>query len=191
MFLDFVVLFFWHIDCNKNPCFSFFFLQCGEPNNVGDLQKQPFYRFIRNTYILHPIALGALLYAMGGFPYIVWGVVSKPNMFSFCPKLPLMFVYICDTNTILVIITSWSYILQGVRTVWVYHITWFVNSACHVWGKQAWNTGDLSRNNWYPILNKLHSCLSPSIQECKKKMKSWCVFFSQVGGSACIRRRMA
>lgn len=38
--------------------------------------------------------------------------------------------------------------VQAVRTVWVYHITWFVNSASHVWGSQKWNTGDLSRNNW-------------------------------------------
>jgi fatty-acid desaturase len=37
---------------------------------------------------------------------------------------------------------------MAVRTIWVYHITWFVNSASHVWGKQVWNTGDLSRNNW-------------------------------------------
>ncbi|KAG5537541.1 hypothetical protein RHGRI_024859 [Rhododendron griersonianum] len=43
-------------------------------------------------------------------------------------------------------------LLQGVRIVWVYHITWLVNSACHVWGKQAWNTGDLSRNNWWVAL---------------------------------------
>lgn len=34
------------------------------------------------------------------------------------------------------------------RTVWVYHITWAVNSVAHVWGSQEWNTGDLSRNNW-------------------------------------------
>ncbi|KAK4428003.1 Palmitoyl-monogalactosyldiacylglycerol delta-7 desaturase, chloroplastic [Sesamum alatum] len=85
--------------------------RCGEPNNVGDLEKQPFYKFLETTYIIHPLALGALLYAVGGFPYIVWGM--------------------------------------GVRIVWVYHITWLVNSACHVWGKQAWNTGDLSRNNWW------------------------------------------
>ncbi|KAI3455312.1 hypothetical protein Pfo_011975 [Paulownia fortunei] len=85
--------------------------RCGEPNNVGDLEKQPFYKFLQSTYIVHPMALGALLYALGGFPYIVWGM--------------------------------------GVRIVWVYHITWLVNSACHVWGKQAWNTGDLSRNNWW------------------------------------------
>ncbi|KAL0354805.1 UNVERIFIED_CONTAM: Palmitoyl-monogalactosyldiacylglycerol delta-7 desaturase, chloroplastic [Sesamum radiatum] len=86
-------------------------LQCGESNNVGDLEKQPFYKFLQTTYIIHPLALGALLYAVGGFPYIVWGM--------------------------------------GVRIVWVYHITWLVNSACHVWGKQTWNTGDLSRNNWW------------------------------------------
>ncbi|GFP88960.1 palmitoyl-monogalactosyldiacylglycerol delta-7 desaturase chloroplastic [Phtheirospermum japonicum] len=85
--------------------------RCGEPNNVGDLEKQQFYKFVQSTYIIHPIALGLLLYALGGFPYIVWGM--------------------------------------GVRIVWVYHITWLVNSACHVWGKQAWNTGDLSRNNWW------------------------------------------
>ena len=36
----------------------------------------------------------------------------------------------------------------ALRIVWVYHITWFVNSASHVWGSQTFNTGDLSRNNW-------------------------------------------
>ncbi|KAI3525146.1 hypothetical protein L2E82_02428 [Cichorium intybus] len=85
--------------------------RCGEPNNVADLEKQPFYRFIRSTYVLHPVALALVLYALGGFPFIVWGM--------------------------------------GVRIVWVYHITWLVNSACHVWGQQAWNTRDLSRNNWW------------------------------------------
>lgn len=33
----------------------------------------------------------------------------------------------------------------AVRLVIVYHITWFVNSASHCWGTQAYNTGDLSR----------------------------------------------
>ncbi|KAL7599807.1 palmitoyl-monogalactosyldiacylglycerol delta-7 desaturase, chloroplastic [Lactuca sativa] len=85
--------------------------RCGEPNNVGDLEKQPFYRFLRRTYVAHPVTLALVLYALGGFPFIVWGM--------------------------------------GVRIVWVYHITWLVNSACHVWGQQAWDTGDLSRNNWW------------------------------------------
>lgn len=54
----------------------FHVLQCGRPANVGDLEKQPFYKFIEKTYIIHPILLAALLYAVGGFPYIVWGMVS-------------------------------------------------------------------------------------------------------------------
>ncbi|KAL6778121.1 FAD5A [Auxenochlorella protothecoides x Auxenochlorella symbiontica] len=37
----------------------------------------------------------------------------------------------------------------AVRLVVVYHITWFVNSAAHVWGSQSYRTGDLSRNNWW------------------------------------------
>ncbi|XP_034696113.1 palmitoyl-monogalactosyldiacylglycerol delta-7 desaturase, chloroplastic-like [Vitis riparia] len=102
---------FWHSHMNWLFDHNSVTEKCGKPNNVGDLEKQPFYRFISKTYILHPVALGALLYALGGFPFLVWGM--------------------------------------GVRIVWVYHITWLVNSACHVWGKQAWNTGDLSRNNWW------------------------------------------
>ncbi|KAB2614204.1 palmitoyl-monogalactosyldiacylglycerol delta-7 desaturase [Pyrus ussuriensis x Pyrus communis] len=39
--------------------------------------------------------------------------------------------------------------LQGVRIVSVLHGTLLVNSAGHMWGKQAYNTGDLSRNNWW------------------------------------------
>ncbi|XP_051135674.1 palmitoyl-monogalactosyldiacylglycerol delta-7 desaturase, chloroplastic-like [Andrographis paniculata] len=82
-----------------------------KPSNVGDLEQQGFYRFIKSTYGVHPLLLGGLLYAMGGASYIVWGM--------------------------------------GVRIVWVYHITWLVNSACHVWGRRVWNTGDSSRNNWW------------------------------------------
>ncbi|XP_062089868.1 palmitoyl-monogalactosyldiacylglycerol delta-7 desaturase, chloroplastic-like [Humulus lupulus] len=88
--------------------------RCGGPTNVSELEKQTFYKFLQSTYIVHPIALGTLLYAFGGFPFLVWGM--------------------------------------GVRVIWVYHITWLVNSACHVWGMQAWKTGDLSRNNWWVAL---------------------------------------
>ncbi|PIA25159.1 hypothetical protein AQUCO_12400013v1 [Aquilegia coerulea] len=38
---------------------------------------------------------------------------------------------------------------MGVRTVITYHATFMVNSVCHIWGHQAWNTGDLSKNNWF------------------------------------------
>ncbi|KAI3684293.1 hypothetical protein L6452_33514 [Arctium lappa] len=39
--------------------------------------------------------------------------------------------------------------VQGVRLVWSYHVTFLVNSACHIWGNQSWNTRDLSKNNWW------------------------------------------
>eukprot|EP00475_Leptophrys_vorax_P043856 TRINITY_DN8580_c0_g1_i1.p1 TRINITY_DN8580_c0_g1~~TRINITY_DN8580_c0_g1_i1.p1 ORF type:complete len:392 (+),score=9.27 TRINITY_DN8580_c0_g1_i1:150-1325(+) len=80
-------------------------------NNIADMANDPFYNFIEETYVWHIVASVLLLYALGGFPYVVWGF--------------------------------------GVRAVWVYHITWFVNSASHVWGTQKWNTGDLSKNNWW------------------------------------------
>ncbi|XP_052301329.1 palmitoyl-monogalactosyldiacylglycerol delta-7 desaturase, chloroplastic-like isoform X2 [Populus trichocarpa] len=41
---------------------------------------------------------------------------------------------------------------KGVRTALALHITWLINSASHLWGKRAWNTGDLSRNNWWLAL---------------------------------------
>jgi fatty-acid desaturase len=58
-------------------------VQCGEPTNVGDLEKQSFYRFIRSTYMVHPFTFGVLLYAIGGFPFLVWGMVCKFLSFQF------------------------------------------------------------------------------------------------------------
>lgn len=83
----------------------------GNRNNHLDIARQPFYQFIEKTYIWHIAAMFAVLFAIGGFPAVVWG--------------------------------------GALRVCWVYHITWFVNSASHVWGYQEYNTGDLSRNNWW------------------------------------------
>jgi stearoyl-CoA desaturase (delta-9 desaturase) len=46
---------------------------------------------------------------------------------------------------------GWSFIVWGVfvRSVIVYHATWFVNSASHVWGYRSYKTTDDSRNNWW------------------------------------------
>jgi stearoyl-CoA desaturase (delta-9 desaturase) len=44
-----------------------------------------------------------------------------------------------------------SLVLWGLcaRVVAVYHSTWFVNSATHVWGYRNYTTKDESRNNWW------------------------------------------
>ncbi|KAL5718631.1 hypothetical protein ACHQM5_011513 [Ranunculus cassubicifolius] len=94
----------WIFDVNK------IIQKGGNYKNVSDLTQQPYYKFLRKTVMLHPLILGIILYMVGGFPFIVWGM--------------------------------------AVRIVMVYHITFSVNSICHIWGHQAWNTGDLSKNNW-------------------------------------------
>src|SRR3954462_9195285 len=39
-----------------------------------------------------------------------------------------------------------------VRTVYVWHITWAVNSVTHRWGYRNYETGENSRNNWIVAL---------------------------------------
>jgi fatty-acid desaturase len=39
-----------------------------------------------------------------------------------------------------------------VRTVVVWHITWSVNSAAHLWGYRSYETNEQSRNNWVVAL---------------------------------------
>lgn len=50
---------------------------------------------------------------------------------------------------ILYAIGGFSMVLWGsfLRTVWAWHMTWFVNSATHLWGTRRFETGDDSRNN--------------------------------------------
>ena len=47
--------------------------------------------------------------------------------------------------------SGWSWLVWGVflRVVFVYHGTWFVNSASHTWGYQNYETGDRSTNLWW------------------------------------------
>jgi len=66
--------------------------------------------------------------------------------------------------TLLLFVSGWiiedltlgcSWVVWGValRTVAVFHATWFVNSASHLWGYQNFpSTGDNSRNVWWVAL---------------------------------------
>ncbi|KAG6575952.1 Palmitoyl-monogalactosyldiacylglycerol delta-7 desaturase, chloroplastic, partial [Cucurbita argyrosperma subsp. sororia] len=66
-----------------SPIYGFWFSQMmwffdsynlTKKNNVRDLEKQWFYRFMHKTYWLHPLALSVLLFAIGGVPYVIWGM---------------------------------------------------------------------------------------------------------------------
>ncbi len=49
---------------------------------------------------------------------------------------------------------GWSMLIWGffMRTAFVYHGTWLVNSAAHLWGYQTYRTNEGSRNNWWVAL---------------------------------------
>lgn len=44
----------------------------------------------------------------------------------------------------------WSGLIWGglVRIFLVHHVTWSINSACHLWGRRPYENDDESRNNW-------------------------------------------
>jgi stearoyl-CoA desaturase (delta-9 desaturase) len=49
---------------------------------------------------------------------------------------------------------GWPWLLWGtfLRTVFILHSTWLVNSATHMWGSRRFETRDDSTNNWWVAL---------------------------------------
>lgn len=49
---------------------------------------------------------------------------------------------------------GWSFVVWGifVRTILVYHCTWLVNSAAHIWGYRTYKASDESTNCWWVAL---------------------------------------
>lgn len=49
---------------------------------------------------------------------------------------------------------GWSFVIYGlfVRTVLLWHSTWFINSAAHMTGYRTFNTADNSRNLWWAAI---------------------------------------
>jgi fatty-acid desaturase len=84
-----------------------------------DLMKDPVIRFLDKTFLAWFFVLAGVLWGIG---YAFW-----------------------DTKT------AWSFVVWGmfVRMVWVYHVTWFVNSATHMWGYRNYETSDDSKNLWW------------------------------------------
>lgn len=79
-----------------------------------DMAQDKFLVFLDRNHMIPAIFLTAILYLLGGWPFVVWGIF--------------------------------------VRSVLVYHSTWFVNSASHVWGYTTFKTTDQSKNNWWVAL---------------------------------------
>ncbi len=98
-----------------------------------DVFQDRFYRWLLRKnmwvyiYIVHAVILILLGYLAGWLIYGTWEGTARFG------------------SSILV----WGVI---VRTVYVWHITWAVNSAAHLWGYRNYETGERSRNNWWVAL---------------------------------------
>jgi fatty-acid desaturase len=89
---------------------------------VPDLLKDPIHRLLHHTHFWSTLALAVGLY----FGAWAWGGHA--------------------------LAASWLVWGLCVRTVFVYHSTWLVNWASHVWGYRNFATRDQSRNNWLVAL---------------------------------------
>jgi stearoyl-CoA desaturase (delta-9 desaturase) len=84
------------------------------PRFTKDIADDRFYQFLDKYFLPLQIALGVLLYVLGGWSFVFWGIF--------------------------------------VRLVFVYHCTWFVNSATHKFGYRTYETTDNSTNCWWVAL---------------------------------------
>jgi len=84
-----------------------------------DLRKDPGIAFLHRTFLLWHVLVGAALLAAG------WALFDRTTG------------------------VSWLVWGLAVRMVIVFHITWFVNSATHMWGYRNYETTDDSRNLWW------------------------------------------
>ena len=95
---------------------------------VPDLVNDPFLRWLhrRNTWVLVYLAHAILISAFGfGIGFLVGDTPATAVLFG-----TQFFV--------------WGVL---VRTVFVWHVTWLVNSAAHRWGYRNYETSDRSQNN--------------------------------------------
>lgn len=79
-----------------------------------DLVRQGYYRWLNHNFLLLQIPLGLLLYCLGGWSWVIYGIF--------------------------------------VRAVILWHSTWLINSATHVWGDRRFDVADNSRNLWWAAI---------------------------------------
>ncbi|MEQ9455263.1 MAG: fatty acid desaturase [Phycisphaeraceae bacterium] len=84
-----------------------------------DLQRDPGQRIFDRWFVLPQVIIAALLIGIG-YALGGWELAA-----------------------------SWFVYGVALRTVWVWHITWFVNSATHTWGYRNFQTKEHSTNLWW------------------------------------------
>jgi fatty-acid desaturase len=94
-----------------------------------DILRDPFYRRLERTLLYPIIVLSSwAVFFLGGIAVSLLSGGSAAEAARFGVSLLIWGVF--------------------VRTVVVWHITWSVNSAAHLWGYRNYETDEQSRNNW-------------------------------------------
>jgi sn-1 stearoyl-lipid 9-desaturase len=81
--------------------------------------------------------------------------LEKDQIMSFFDKYYVFVGIQVLLGAFLLAIGGWEMVVWGVflRTVAVWHVTWAINSACHMWGyKNFQDTDDDSRNLWWAAI---------------------------------------
>ena len=125
---------------------------------VPDLMTDPFLRWLHRgqkwvlVYLLHALLIAALGFGVG---FLVADTAERAVQIG-------------------VQVFLWGVV---VRTVYVWHITWLVNSAAHRWGYRNYQTDDRSRNNWVVALltngEGWHNNHHASPRACSQGHKWW------------------
>lgn len=79
-----------------------------------DIDRDPFYRWLNRYFLVLQIPLGILLYSIGGWSFVIYGLF--------------------------------------VRSVFLWHSTWLINSATHMSGYRSFDSEDNSRNLWWAAI---------------------------------------
>ncbi len=87
-----------------------------------DLAPDPVFFWLQRYFVAVNLAAAALLWSLG-LMLGGWSLGLSMLLWAFC-----------------------------VRVVLIWHVTFLVNSASHVWGYQSYDTRDRSRNNWWVAL---------------------------------------
>ncbi len=102
--------------------------------------------------------------------HILWILYPEPSVFdrqiyrSFAPDIARDPYYLWLDKYFLLLqipvaiglfaLGGWSFVIYGsvLRIVTLWHSTWLINSATHMWGKRRFNVDDGSRNLWWTAL---------------------------------------
>lgn len=90
--------------------------------------------------------------------WFVWGDTTELDKYgSWLAKDPMV-MFVSKTSLVWVVlrflipflIGGWTGLVWGglVAVFITHHVTWCVNSVCHIWGKRMFDTGDVSKNHF-------------------------------------------